>query len=171
VAEKNRRPYLGVAFALYKVHQQGFRYLFSPFWKSPDISEALPPMLNSLPAGEAPEERGDLPGEDRLGREMAAAWTEAGKAAGLPGGPQRRVRAGAKELLGPDPESEIGHADAVFCAATPPDGMTMIKTNEGAELHAQADLFSSARRSTDLDEESWQGRRHVMLAPWLAPRG
>src|SRR5713226_3627960 len=55
VAEKNKTPYLGVAFALYKVHQQGFRYLFSPFWKSPDISEALPPMLNSLPAGERPK--------------------------------------------------------------------------------------------------------------------
>jgi len=30
----------------------------------------------------APQDRGDLPGENRLGREMAAAWTEAGKAAG-----------------------------------------------------------------------------------------
>ncbi|HWM76049.1 MAG TPA: ABC transporter substrate-binding protein, partial [Methylomirabilota bacterium] len=40
VAEKNHIPYLGVAFALNKVHQQGFRYLFSPFWKSPDIGQA-----------------------------------------------------------------------------------------------------------------------------------
>src|SRR5256712_13974262 len=39
VAEKNRTPYLGVAFALHKIHQQGFRYLFSPFWKSPDIRQ------------------------------------------------------------------------------------------------------------------------------------
>src|ERR1700751_1432480 len=34
VAEKNHIAYLGVAFALNKVHQQGFQYLFSPFWKS-----------------------------------------------------------------------------------------------------------------------------------------
>src|SRR5437016_8986912 len=40
VAEKNRTPYLGVAFALHKIHTQGFRYLFSPFWKSPDIRQA-----------------------------------------------------------------------------------------------------------------------------------
>src|SRR5262250_84992 len=52
IAEKNRIPYLGVAFALHKVHEQGFRYLFSPFWKSPDIAEALPPLLNSISAGE-----------------------------------------------------------------------------------------------------------------------
>ncbi len=29
VAEKNKIPYLGVAFALHRIHQQGFRYLFS----------------------------------------------------------------------------------------------------------------------------------------------
>src|SRR5213595_1215145 len=39
VAEKNRTPYLGIAFALNKIHQQGFKYLFSPFWKSPDIGK------------------------------------------------------------------------------------------------------------------------------------
>src|SRR5262245_13242926 len=31
VAEKNKVPYLGIAFALHKIHEQGFRYLFSPF--------------------------------------------------------------------------------------------------------------------------------------------
>src|SRR5262252_5905755 len=82
VAEKNKIPYLGVAFALYKVHQQGFRYLFSPFWKSPDISEALPPMLNALPPAERPKTVAIFQEKTDWGREMAAAWTEAGKAAG-----------------------------------------------------------------------------------------
>src|SRR5204863_178718 len=50
VAEKNKVPYLGVAFALKKIHEQGFRYLFSPFWKSPDIGEQLVGFLGSLPA-------------------------------------------------------------------------------------------------------------------------
>src|SRR6058998_2378652 len=45
VAEKNKIPYLGVAFALNRVHQQGFRYLFSPFWKSPDIGAATQGLL------------------------------------------------------------------------------------------------------------------------------
>ena len=67
VAEKNKIPYLGVAFALHKVHQQGFRYLFSPFWKSPDIGQQLPAMLNAHPGRRAAQDRGDLPGEDRLG--------------------------------------------------------------------------------------------------------
>src|SRR5262245_15507357 len=34
VAEKYKTPYLGVAFALYGIHQKGYKYLFSPFPKS-----------------------------------------------------------------------------------------------------------------------------------------
>src|SRR5215468_6358990 len=55
VAEKNKVPYLGVAFALHKVHEQGFKYLFSPFWKSPDIKNYTVDLLNSIPAAERPK--------------------------------------------------------------------------------------------------------------------
>ena len=60
VAEKNKVPYLGVAFALHKIHQQGFRYLFSPFWKSPDIGQQLDPAADLAPGRRAAEEGGDL---------------------------------------------------------------------------------------------------------------
>src|SRR3989304_1925217 len=46
IAEKNKVPYLGVAFALYSVHQQGFKYLFSPFPKSSSISVAFFQMID-----------------------------------------------------------------------------------------------------------------------------
>ena len=39
VAEKNAVPYLGVAFALWDIHEQGYKYLFSPFPKSPDLAK------------------------------------------------------------------------------------------------------------------------------------
>src|SRR5438477_7602078 len=55
VAEKNKIPYLGIAFALNKVHQQGFKYLFSPFWKSPDIGLQTQNLLSLIPAGERPK--------------------------------------------------------------------------------------------------------------------
>jgi branched-chain amino acid transport system substrate-binding protein len=54
-AEKNKIPYLGVAFGLHKVHQQGFRYLFSPFWKSPDIGHGMQGLLDLIPAAERPK--------------------------------------------------------------------------------------------------------------------
>src|SRR4029450_3963269 len=55
VAEKNRIAYLGGAFALQKVQQQNFRYLFSPFWKSPDIGQATQGLLGLIPAAERPK--------------------------------------------------------------------------------------------------------------------
>src|SRR3989442_8828798 len=38
--------------ALHKIHTQGFRYLFSPFWKSPDIRQATADLLGAIPATE-----------------------------------------------------------------------------------------------------------------------
>ncbi|MGH2406402.1 MAG: ABC transporter substrate-binding protein, partial [bacterium] len=56
IAEKNRVPYLGVAFALHKIHQQRFKYLFSPFEKSPDISKETYIFLNAtLPDAQRPK--------------------------------------------------------------------------------------------------------------------
>src|SRR5437660_6513494 len=82
VAEKNKTPYLGVAFALHKVHQQGFRYLFSPFWKSPDVKPVTIDLLRSIPAGERPRTAAIFQERTDWGREMATAWTEAARAAG-----------------------------------------------------------------------------------------
>src|SRR5438552_14197342 len=43
VAEKNKIPYLGIAFALHRIHQQGFKYLFSPFRSEEHTSELQSP--------------------------------------------------------------------------------------------------------------------------------
>lgn len=48
VAEKNKTPYVGIAFAYYAVHQQGFKYLFSPFVKDPGITTDFFKMVDGL---------------------------------------------------------------------------------------------------------------------------
>ena len=127
VAEKNKIPYLGVAFALHKVHQQGFRYLFSPFWKSPDIGQQLPAMLHAIPAAERPKTVAIFQEKTDWGREMAAAWTEAGKAAGYQVVVNGEYAPGAKDFSDLILKAKSANADAVFALPTPPDGMTMIK--------------------------------------------
>src|SRR6185503_5139415 len=79
VAEKNRIPYLGIAFALNKIHQQGFKYLFSPFWKSPDIGRHTQGLLSLIPASDRPKTVAIFQEKTDWGAEMAAAWIEAGK--------------------------------------------------------------------------------------------
>src|SRR5688572_9001934 len=127
VAEKNKVPYLGVAFALHKVHQQGFRYLFSPFWKSPDIGQQLPAMLNAIPAAERPKTVAIFQEKTDWGREMSTAWTEAGKAAGYQVVVNADYAPGAKDFADLILKAKAANADAVFALPTPPDGMTMIK--------------------------------------------
>src|SRR2546430_11057028 len=72
VAEKKKIPYCGVAFALHAIHQQGFKYLFSPFVKSPDIAIGIYRFLNaSLPAEQRPRRGAIFLLSTDLGGEMA----------------------------------------------------------------------------------------------------
>jgi branched-chain amino acid transport system substrate-binding protein len=127
VAEKNHIPYLGVAFALNKVHQQGFRYLFSPFWKSPDIGHATQGLLSVIPASERPKTVAIFQEKTDWGREMATAWVEAGKGAGYQVVVNGEYAPGAKDFSDLILKAKAASADAVFALPTPPDGMTMVK--------------------------------------------
>ena len=126
VAEKNKIPYCGVAFALHAIHQQGFKYLFSPFWKSPDIGQATQGLLGLIPAGERPKTVVIFQEKTDWGKEMATAWTEAGRAAGYTatGG---EYSPGAKDFSDLILKAKAANADAVFALPTPPDGMTIVK--------------------------------------------
>src|SRR5262249_2821242 len=127
VAEKNKIPYLGVAFALHKIHQQGFKYLFSPFWKSPDLQHYTVELLHSLPAAERPKTAAIFQEKTDWGREMAAAWVEAGKAAGYQVVVNAEYAPGAKDFSDMILKAKGANADVVFGLPTPPDGMTMVK--------------------------------------------
>ncbi len=127
VAEKNKMPYLGVAFALHKIHEQGFRYLFSPFWKSPDIQQQTIDLLNSLPAAQRPKTAAIFQEKTDWGKEMAAAWTEASKPAGYQVVVSGEYAPGAKDFSDLVLKAKAANADIVFGLPTPPDGMTLVK--------------------------------------------
>src|SRR5262250_3746828 len=127
VAEKNKIAYLGVAFALNKIHQQGFKYLFSPFWKSPDIGKHTQGLLALIPAAERPKTVAIFQEKTDWGQEMSAAWTEAGKAAGYQVVVHGEYAPGAKDFSDLILKAKAANADAVFGIPTPPDRMTIIK--------------------------------------------
>lgn len=78
IAEVNGVPYLGVAFALWDIHQQGYTYLFSPFPKSPDLA-ALPfEMLDGLvEEDERPTRVGIVQEQTDWGIELGGMWEDA----------------------------------------------------------------------------------------------
>ena len=127
VAEKNKIPYLGIAFALNKIHQQGFKYLFSPFWKSPDVGKFTQGLLALIPAAERPRTVAIFQEKTDWGQEMSTSWTEAGKAAGYQVVVHGEYAPGAKDFSDLILKAKSANADAVFAIPTPPDGMTMVK--------------------------------------------
>ncbi|MBI2161688.1 MAG: amino acid ABC transporter substrate-binding protein [Candidatus Rokubacteria bacterium] len=165
VAEKNRIPYLGVAFALNKVHQQGFRYLFSPFWKSPDIGQAVQGLLSTIAAAERPKTVAILQEKTDWGREMALAWVEAGKAAGYQVVVQGEYAPGAKDFSDVILKAKAANADAVFALPTPPDGMTMIKQMKELGYTPKLTLFIRAPDPPIWSKNLGKDGDFVLLAP------
>jgi branched-chain amino acid transport system substrate-binding protein len=167
VAEKNRIPYLGVAFALQKIHAQGFRYLFSPFWKSPDIGQATQGLLALIPAADRPKTVAIFQEKTDWGREMATAWTEAGKAAGYQVVVQGEYAPGAKDYSDLILKAKSASAEAVLALPTPPDGMTMVKQMKELGYTPKLSLFIRAP-----DAQIWaqnlgkDGDYMVLAAGW-----
>lgn len=77
IAEKNQVPYCGVAFALYSIHQQGYKYLFSPFPKTPQQAEDTFAILDAnIPEGEKPTKVAIFSYSDDWGKEQGGLWQE-----------------------------------------------------------------------------------------------
>ncbi len=144
VAEKNKIPYLGVAFALNKIHQQGFRYLFSPFWKSPDIGQALVPLMTSIPAADRPRKAAIFQEKTDWGAEMGAAFVEAGKGAGYEVVARGEYAPGAKDFSDLVLKAKAAQADVVFALPTPPDGMAIVKQMKELDFNPKMALFIRA---------------------------
>jgi branched-chain amino acid transport system substrate-binding protein len=165
VAEKNKIPYLGVAFALNKIHQQGFRYLFSPFWKSPDIGRQLPPLLHSIPEAERPRTVAIFQEKTDWGREMATAWADAGGPAGYRVVLNAEYAPGAKDFSDMILKAKAASADAVFAVPTPPDGMTMIKQMKELDYTPKLAMFIRAPDPPVWSKNLGKDGDYVLLAP------
>ncbi len=75
IAEKNKVPYLGIAFALNAIHQKGYKYLFSPFPKSVQQGPDTFTILNALiPEGQRPLKVAIFQEKSDWGAEQGALW-------------------------------------------------------------------------------------------------
>ena len=165
VAEKNRIPYLGVAFALNSVHQRGFRYLFSPFWKSPDIGKAMQGLFASIPAADRPKTAAIFQEKTDWGREMATAWLEGAKTAGYDVTVQGEYAPGAKDFSDLILKAKAASVDAVFALPTPPDGMTLVKQMKELGYSPKMAMFIRAPDPPVWSKNLGKDGDYVMLAP------
>ena len=126
VAEVNAVPYLGVAFALWDVHQQGFEYLFSPFPKSPDLSTTVFEMLDAAVGdGERPKV-GVLQEQTDWGIELGGLWQEAADTYGYEIVAYEEYAPGTQEFTDSILRMKEAGVEALLSLPNPPDGIALV---------------------------------------------
>jgi len=166
IAEKSRIPYLGVAFAFYGIHQQGFRYLFSPFPKSPDIAEETFVFLDaSIPAPQRPRKVALFLERTDWGREMGSHWESRAKEHGYQVVTSGSYAPGAKDFSDLILKAKSAGAEAVLALPTPPDGMTIFKQMKELDFNAKAYVFVRAPDPPVWSKNLGKDGDYVILSP------
>jgi branched-chain amino acid transport system substrate-binding protein len=125
VAEKNQIPYVGVAFALKAIHEKGYKYLFSPFPKSPDIAKATFDLLDSL--NPKPAKVAIFAETTDWGAELSALWRTEAQTRGYQLVADEQYAPGATDFSGPIGKAKDGGAEVLLGLPNPPDGTTLVK--------------------------------------------
>jgi branched-chain amino acid transport system substrate-binding protein len=125
VAEKNAVPYLGVAFALWDIHQQGYEYLFSPFPKSPDLATTTYDLLNSIPEEDRPTKIGILQEQTDWGIELGTLWRDGAEENGYEVVAYEEYAPGSQDFTDAILSLQDAEADVVLGMPSPPDGITI----------------------------------------------
>jgi len=125
IAEKNQVPYLGVAFALYQIHQQGYQYLFSPFPKSPVLAEAYFDVFDSLDP--KPIKVAIFAETTDWGAELGGAWREEATARGYEIVADETYAPGSTDFSDLILAARDGGAEVVLALPNPPDAIAIVK--------------------------------------------
>lgn len=166
VAEQNGVPYIGVAFALWDIHQQGYEYLFSPFPKSPDLSDSVFEMLNTLiPEEDRPTRVGVLQESTDWGIELGGLWQDSAEEYGYEMAVYEEYTPGTQDFTDLILQLQEADVQVLLTLPNPPDGITLF--TQMAEL-GYTPPFALAIRAPDAPtwtEATGAAGDYVLLAP------
>ena len=130
IAEKNKVPYFGVAFALYAIHQQGFEYLFSPFPKTPQQGEDIFAVLDTIPEDQRPTKVAIFQETTDWGIECAEGWTAEAEARGYEVVVHETYAPPETELSSLIQAAKAAEAEVLLTVPIPPVGVAMVRQME-----------------------------------------
>lgn len=162
IAEKNKVPYLGVAFALYGVHQQGFKYLFSPFPKSPALAASTFDMLDSLDP--KPTNIAIFQETTDWGKELGGLWTEEANSRGYTI-TTYEYAPGTTDFSSIILPAKDSGADVVLALPNPPDGLALAKQMKELDFNPSVDMFVRAADPPTFGENLGVDSDGFMLMP------
>jgi branched-chain amino acid transport system substrate-binding protein len=166
IADKNKIPYLGVAFAFYGIHQQGLRYLFSPFPKSPDLTNETFVFLDAaVPAAQRPRKVALFLERTDWGKEMGALWEGTAKKHGYQIVASGEYAPGSKDFSDLILKAKSAGAETVLALPSPPDGMTIVKQMKELDFNPKVNLFIRAADPPVWSQNLSKDGDYVLLSP------
>jgi len=166
IAEKNQVPYLGVAFALWQVHQQGYKYLFSPFIKSPAIAKETFVFFDAtVPEGERPTRVGIFQEQTDWGVELGGLWKSEAEKAGYDVVVYEEYAPGSNDFTDLILKAKDADVQLLLALPNPPDGLTIYKQMGELGYTPNASFFIRAPDVPTWSESLGSGGDYVMLAP------
>jgi branched-chain amino acid transport system substrate-binding protein len=166
IGDKNKIPYLGIAFALNSIHKQGLRYLFSPFPKSPDLTRETFVFLDALiPAPQRPRKVALILERTDWGKEMGSLWESFAKQNKYDLVASGEYAPGAKDFSDLILKAKAAGAEAVFTVPSPPDGMTMVKQMKELDFSPKASVFIRASDPPVWSQNLGKDGDYVLLSP------
>jgi branched-chain amino acid transport system substrate-binding protein len=128
IAEKNKVPYLGISFAWWNIHQRGYKYLFSPFPKSPDQARDVFAALNELlPADQRPTSVAVFQEKTDWGNEEGGLFKSMAGPAGYKIVYYAEYAPGTTDYSTLILEAKAAGADMLLAMPTTPDGIAIVK--------------------------------------------
>jgi len=134
VAEKNKVPYLGISFAWWNIHQRGYKYLFSPFPKSPDQARDVFRALNELipNAADRPTKVAIFQEKTDWGNELGGLFKADAKPAGYDVVYYAEYAPGTTDFSTLILEAQTAGANMLLGMPSTPDGIAIV--NQMAQL-------------------------------------
>jgi branched-chain amino acid transport system substrate-binding protein len=166
IADKNKIPYLGVAFAFHGIHQQGLRYLFSPFPKSPDLTRETFVFLDAMiPAAQRPRKVALFLERTDWGKEMGSGWQSLAKKHGYEVVASGEYAPGSKDFSDLILKAKSAGAEAVLALPSPPDGMTLVKQMKELDFNTKVNLLIRAADPPVWAQNLSKDGDYVLLSP------
>jgi len=166
VAEKNKIPYCGVAFALHAVHERGFRFLFSPFEKSPELASETYRLLNaSIPADQRPRRVAIFRERTDWGNELGDIWTARSRENGYEVVVVGNYTPISRDFSDIILRAKNANAEAVFSVPAPPDGITLIRQMKELDFNPKVIVMIRAADAVSWTTSLRKDGDGVLLAP------
>jgi branched-chain amino acid transport system substrate-binding protein len=141
IAEKNKVPILAVSFSLLAPHQQGYKYLFSPFAKTDTGLEAIFATIDTLPKAQRPSNVAIFAEKTDWGEELIRLTPDSAKKRGYALVVEKSYAVGTKDYSSLIIAAKSANAEIVIGVPTPPDGIALMRQIKELDYNPKVVIF------------------------------